>query len=255
MLTPDSAKYQQQLRTRSKHGAKLDTLQKVELAEGVEIHLRMAGPYVRVLAYALDSLIRLGIVVVSGFIIAMVSMVLGGRVAGGIYMLLMFVLIFFYYIIFEAGKRGASPGKRVMGIRVVDTSGAPITFGQAFIRNMLRFADMMPIFGYGLGLTCCLMTKRFQRLGDLLANTVVVYDRLPSVVINTLPPALNKVAPSLPLTREEQAALAGFRERSGMWSEARRVELSEHAKALTGKEGKEGMNRLLAMSHWLAEKD
>ena len=141
-----------------------------------------------------------------------------------------------------------------MDLRVVDTSGAPITYGQAFLRNMLRFADGMPVLSYGFGLLCTLMTPRFQRLGDLLANTVVVYDRLPNMHMVTLPPVLNSVAPGVPLSREEQAALAGFKERGGMWSEARRIELADHAKELTGATGQEGITRLLGMAHWLGEK-
>jgi len=240
--------------TNGRQEPRLDTLQSIELAEGVEIHLRMAGPYVRVIAYLLDLLIRIGVLIVAGLLLQLMGFIFGFNVAQGLNMLLMFVMMFFYYIIFEAGKRGASPGKRVMGLRVVDTSGAPISFGQAFIRNMLRFADGLPPPFYGFGLLSTLLTKRFQRLGDLLANTVVIYDRLPKMHVATLPPVLHSTAPGIPLSREEQAALAGFRERGGMWSEARRVELADHARELTGSTGQEGMTRLLGMAHWLGEK-
>lgn len=242
------------IKTKGRQEPRLDTLQSIELAEGVEIHLRMAGPYVRVLAYLLDLLIRGGIILVGVIVLSLGEMIIGGNVSAGLSMLMMFFVMFFYYIIFEAGKRGASPGKRIMGLRVVDTSGAPISFGQAFLRNMLRFADGMPVLSYGFGLLSTLMTQRFQRLGDLLANTVVVYDRLPNMHIATLPPVLNSVTSGVPLTREEQAALAGFQERGGMWSEARRIELADHAKELTGATGQEGMTRLLGMAHWLGEK-
>ncbi len=233
---------------------RLDTLQSIELAEGVEIRLRMAGPYVRVLAYLLDLLIRGGVTVGVGLLLLLAGTILGFNVAMGLNMLLSFFLMFFYYVFFEAGKRGASPGKRMMGLRVVDTSGAPISFGQSFVRNMLRFADGMPIPFYGFGLLSTLMTRRFQRLGDLLANTVVVYDRLPNMHVAALPPVLESRAPGVPLTREEQAALAGFRERGGMWSEARRIELADHASELTGATGVTGMTRLLGIGHWLGEK-
>lgn len=233
---------------------RIDTLQSVELAEGVEIHLRMAGPYVRVLAYLLDLLIRVGICVVAYILLTLAGLVIGFTVASGLSMLFMFVLVFFYYVIFEAGKRGASPGKRAMGLRVVDTSGAPISWGQSFIRNMLRFADGMPAPTYGFGLLATLLNRRFQRLGDLLANTVVVYERLPQMHLASLPPALESRAPGVPLSREEQAALLAFRERGGMWSEARRIELADHAQELTGTAGQAGMTRLLGMAHWLGEK-
>ncbi|MBK1855938.1 RDD family protein [Verrucomicrobiaceae bacterium 5K15] len=234
--------------------ARLDTLQSIELAEGVEIQLRIAGPYVRVLAYLLDLLIRAGICIAAYLLLMFIGMIIGFTVAQGLSMLLMFFLTFFYYIVFEAGKRGASPGKRAMGLRVVDTSGAPISWGQAFIRNMLRFADGMPFFSYGFGLLTTLLTKRFQRLGDLLANTVVVYDRQPKLHLSSLPPAMTSVAPSAPLTREEQAAILGFKERGGMWSEARRVELANHASALTGASGEKGMTKLLGVAQWLGDK-
>jgi len=233
---------------------KLDTLQSIELTEGVEIHLRTAGPYIRTLAYLLDLVIRVTIVLLGWLVLALAEMVWGSNVSEGLLLLMMFFIMFFYYILFEAGKRGASPGKRIMGLRVVDTSGAPISFGQAFLRNMLRFADAMPVPSYGFGLLSTLTTRRFQRLGDLLANTVVVYDRLPELSVAPLPPVLQSIAPGVSLTREEQAALAGFADRGGMWSEARRIELADHASALTGDTGQQGMTRLLGMAHWLEQK-
>jgi len=124
--------------TPSNQAQRLDTLQCNELAEGVEIHLRIAGPYVRSLAYLLDLLIRVGISMLAYFILMALGKIIGFTVVRGLSMLLMFFLMFFYYILFEAGKRGATPGKRAMGLRVVDISGAPISFGQSFIRNMLR---------------------------------------------------------------------------------------------------------------------
>jgi uncharacterized RDD family membrane protein YckC len=233
---------------------RLDTLQSIELAEGVEVHLRMAGPYVRALAYLLDFIIRLVVFFLGAMIMTLGAFALGARVSQGVVLLLMFFVMFFYYIIYEAGKRGASPGKRMMGLRVVDASGAPITFGQAFLRNMLRFADGMPFFSYGFGLLSTLLTRRFQRLGDLLANTVVVYDRLPNIQVASLPPVLNSVAPGVPLSREEQAALAAYAERGGLWSEARRIELADYARELTGASGEQGMTRLLGMADWLEQK-
>ena len=240
--------------TNGRHEPRLDTLQSNELAEGVEIHLRIAGPYVRVLAYLMDLGIRIGVCIAAYLVVALMGIIIGVTVAKGLNMLILFFLMFFYYIVFEAGKRGATPGKRMMGLRVVDTSGAPISYGQAFIRNMLRFADGMPFFSYGFGLLSTLLTQRFQRLGDLLANTVVVYDRLPKMQVASLPPALESRAPSVPLTREEQAAIMGFGERGGVWSEARRVELADHVKELTGATGQTGMTRLLGIAHWIGEK-
>ena len=77
---------------------------------------------------------------------------------------------------------------------------------------------------------------------------------MPKTHVTSLPPALNAVAPPVPLSREEQAAILGFKERGGMWSEARRVELADHAKELSGGEGVKGMTKLLGIAQWLGDK-
>lgn len=233
---------------------KLDTLQSVELAEGVEIRLRIAGPMLRMGAYALDLLIRAGVMIVCGIALTVGGMTIGGEVAGGLGLLLWFVMGWWYPVIFEAGKRGATPGKRALGLRVIQTSGAPITIGQAVIRNFLRFVDGMPLVTYGFGLACCLSTKRFQRLGDLAAGTVVIYDRIPPEPLIPAPPPMAAARPPVALTADEIRALSVFRERSGLWSEARRVEIGDHAAELSGARGPLGVTRLMAMAHWLQEK-
>ena len=87
---------------------RLDTLQRIELAEGVEIRLRTAGPYVRVLAYMLDLLIRVGVAIVASILLSVIGLLAGGRVSEGLNLILIFFLTFFYYIVFEAGKRAVS---------------------------------------------------------------------------------------------------------------------------------------------------
>jgi len=63
--------------TNGRHESRLDTLQSIELAEGVEIHLRMAGPYVRVFAYLLDLLIRIGVLIVTGLLLKLMGFIFG----------------------------------------------------------------------------------------------------------------------------------------------------------------------------------
>lgn len=233
---------------------KLDTLQAVELAEGVEIRLRIAGPMLRAGAYAIDLLIRIAVVIVTGIGLSIAGMAIGGNVAQGLGLLIWFFLGWWYPVFFEAGKRGATPGKRSMGLRVVQPSGAPITLGQAIVRNFLRFIDGMPLITYGFGLASCLATKRFQRLGDLAAGTVVVYDRIPAEPSIAAPPPMSTSRPPVALTADEVRALGMFRDRAGLWSEARRCEIADHASALSGARGNAGVSRLMAMAHWLQEK-
>jgi len=86
------------------------------------------------------------------------------------------LLFFLYKLLFEALWNGQTIGKRVVGIRVVQANGMPVTFLQVVIRNFLRVVDFLPFY-YLIGSVCVLATGRRQRLGDLAAGTVVVRDR------------------------------------------------------------------------------
>jgi len=233
---------------------KLDTLQSVELAEGVEIRLRMAGPVLRAGAYLIDLIIRTVLLIGCTITIFIAGVAIGGKVAQGLLLLSWFLLDWLYPIMFEAGKRGATPGKRIVGLRVVQATGSPITLGQAVVRNFLRFIDGMPVFTYTFGLTRCLATKRFQRLGDLAAGTVVIYDRIQAMPVTSAPPPITATPIPVGLTADETRALALFRERAGLWSEGRRAEIADQAAVLTGATGINGVNRLMAMAHWVQEK-
>ncbi len=240
----------------------LDTRQCVELGEGVEIHLRIAGPFPRALALLLDMLIIAGVMILVSIIISFISVGIG-TVAQGVFLIVAFFVSWGYFTYFEAGKRGATIGKRVLGLRVIDRSGNNITKGQAFVRNILRLVDMLPgipttavgvlIGSFGVGFFCCLFTKKFQRVGDLVANTLVVYVK-PELLMSGQEPNVEASAPTLALAREEQVALADYYNRASMWSEARRIELSDHAYELTQKRGLAGMIKLLGMAKWIKER-
>lgn len=234
----------------SPNAPKIDTRQRIELTEGVEIWLPIAGPAVRALAYMIDFLIRYGILLAAGIIVGLLSRFLGENVAEGLMLLFFFWWSWFFYVFYEVGKRGASPGKRAMGIRVVQTSGAPLTWSQAIVRNFLRFVDALP-FGYCFGLIACLSGRSFQRLGDLAAGTCVIYDREVTMREGPMPLNLEPLAPSTPLNRPEQLAIVGYLERAGLWSDARREELANHIPSLTRSVGREGVNRLLRMGWWI----
>lgn len=234
--------------------AMLDTLQSVELADGVEIRLRMAGPLPRAGAYLIDLIIRSAISTTITVIVAFSGIAVGGQVAMGLLLLFWFLMDWLYPVFFEAGKRGATPGKRIVGLRVVQASGSPVTIGQAVIRNFLRFIDGMPLFTYVFGLTSCLATKRFQRLGDLAAGTVVIYSKPQVMPVMAAPPPVAPVPPPVGLTVDEVRALSSFRERAGLWSEGRRAEIADQAAVLTNHTGAQGVGRLMAMAHWLQDR-
>ncbi len=230
-----------------------DTLQSVELADGVEIHLRVAGLSVRSMAYMMDLLIRIGIyIVVAILAFWLLAGVIGPQMTGGLMMLFMFFMEWFYNVIFEAGPRGATPGQRSMKLRVMSMTGGPVTLAQAVMRNFLRVVDFMPGL-YLTGIVCMLFTKRFQRLGDLVANTVVTYADPPPVITPNVEVRAERRAPAQVLTREEQAALLQFIERAPLWADERRLELAALAQPLTHAPGVEGLRRLCGMALWLQE--
>jgi uncharacterized RDD family membrane protein YckC len=88
-----------------------------------------------------------------------------------------FVVLFGYHVLFEVLGSGRTPGKRTLGLRVVDERGGPIRFRASAIRNLVRLADLQPIFSYGVGMTAIVLHPRSQRLGDVAAGTLVIRDR------------------------------------------------------------------------------
>jgi uncharacterized RDD family membrane protein YckC len=230
-------------------------MQAVELAEGVTIRLRVAGPLLRAGAYAIDLLIRGALMAVVSLVAMASGMVVGDRVGFGLLALFGFVMEWFYPMVFEAGRRGATPGKRLVGLRVVQVNGSPAGWGQVFVRNILRWVDAMPVMTYGFGMASCLATRRFQRLGDLAAGTVVIYERkdaLPGLAA-PLPP-IAALPPAVGLTAAETRALVSFRERAGWWSVGRQEEIAAQAAVLSGADGAAGVSRLMAMAQWVQEK-
>jgi hypothetical protein len=81
-----------------------------------------------------------------------------------------------YFALFEAFGNGRTPGKRVAKIRVIHQSGRGINFVEALARNLVRFIDYCPSF-YAVGMVAIFLSKRNQRLGDMVAGTLVVRDR------------------------------------------------------------------------------
>lgn len=233
---------------------KLDTLQSIELAEGVEIRLRIAGPILRVFAWLLDMLFISIALLILAVVFSIAGAVVGGQVSEGVMMLAAFVLTWWYPVFCEVSKWGATFGKKILGLRVIQPSGAPITWSQAIVRNFLRVVDINPPF-FGIpAMASCLATRRFQRLGDLAAGTVVVYERSEIVPEGAGPPPLQAQRPLVALRPEESRAIVTFRERAVFWSDARRIEIADHLEVLTTKKGAAGVNSLSAMAHWLQDK-
>lgn len=87
------------------------------------------------------------------------------------FLLGLLVLVAFSY---TEGRFGKTPGKWMLGIRVLGTDLRPCGFGRALLRNVLTFAD--GFFSFLVGALLVALTENWQRLGDLAARTIVVAD-------------------------------------------------------------------------------
>ena len=94
----------------------------------------------------------------------------------GIFVLIVFLLQWGYFALFEAFANGRTPGKRVAKVRVIHQSGRGINFVESLARNLVCFIDALPSF-YAVGVVTIFLSRRNQRLGDLVAGTLVVRDR------------------------------------------------------------------------------
>lgn len=184
----------------------LDTLRTITTPEGIELNLRLAGPVPRACAWAIDLALRAAILVV---VLIFVSTL--GELGMGIMLITAFLLEWIFPAVCEAHFDGATPGKKAMGLRVVNDDGTPVQTAAAVIRNLLRAVDFLPLM-YGAGLASMLINREFKRLGDLVAQTVVVYrDEARTAVAF---PAVAALAPAVSLTLEEARAVLDFAERN-----------------------------------------
>ena len=222
---------------------RLDTAYRIETPEGVTLELYPSGPVARGGAWLVDALIRLVIYIFLAIILGMM-----GATGVGIMLLMFFLLEWFYPVYFEL-TRGATPGKSVFGLLVVHTNGTPVAWQASMIRNLLRAVDFLP-FLYGFGLLSTLLNKRFQRLGDMAAGTLVIYR--PVTGTSSSLPDVKAITPPSGLTLKQQQALIGFAERIPRLSNSRQVELASHLSSLTGQQGYEGVETLLGYARWLS---
>lgn len=222
----------------------LDTLMQVETPEGVTLPLRPAGVVPRAAAWFIDAFVRL---CMFGAMSALLG-VLG--VAGeGIALLDLFLIYWFYMVLFEGLNQGRTPGKMVLGLRVVNANGLPVAWVPSVVRNLLRTVDMLPIL-YGFGLSAMLLDREFRRLGDRVAGTLVVHERAP--LRGRFPKDVQAVRPPGLLSTAEQITLLNFAERAGYLTAARQMELAEVLEPYTGLTGPKAVKRLLGYAAFIA---
>jgi uncharacterized RDD family membrane protein YckC len=228
--------------------AQIDSSIEIVTPENIAFRYRAAGPFRRSPAYLLDLLFRFAIVFVFSIAAGSAGMLVGGIAVAAI-LICYFLVEWFYGGIFEALMNGQTPGKWVMGLRVLAVDGQPITPIQAVLRNVLRFVDTMPLLSlqifapqvpmyaiptFGFCLVAAALSPRFQRLGDIVCGTIVVVEerRWLMGVARLDDPRAAQLASYIPMdfriNRSLAKALAAYVDRRRFFSADRRREVAHH---------------------------
>jgi uncharacterized RDD family membrane protein YckC len=148
-------------------------LHEVVTAEKVPFRYRVAGLGSRLLAWLVDALIVCSLLVAGAVVFIVLEV---GRAGLGLALIVLwaFVLRWGYFLAFEWLWRGQTPGKRLLGIRVIRSDGTGVSFAQAAVRNVVRLVDALPFF-YALGFAVAAGNRERRRLGDLAAGTLTVH--------------------------------------------------------------------------------
>jgi uncharacterized RDD family membrane protein YckC len=167
--------------------------------EAVPLELEPAGIGSRFVAIALDWFIQgvLGFALLFGLAASVAGDV---PFSGALFPLFGFLVLFGYPIGFETLWRGRTPGKAALGLRVVTAEGAPVRFRHAAIRATLGLVDFALTFG-AVAVITAFLTRNNQRIGDLVAGTIVLRERsglrAPQPAAFAVPPGLETYAASL----------------------------------------------------------
>jgi uncharacterized RDD family membrane protein YckC len=207
-----------------KYAAPFDTTLSAQTPEGIDFTIYPAGISARLCAYAIDLSICYLIIIAAEIIFGSL------RSESGFWfvLLLMFAIDWFFHVFFEVFFQGQSPGKKLLGLRVIQSDGAPVQARCSFLRNALRFADTYLML-YQIAFCTMLFSKGFRRIGDHAAGTLVVYTSLSRAPLKfrlqapeSKHEALN---PPRPLSFGEKQALISFARRYPLLGNARGNEI------------------------------
>ena len=198
----------------------LDTSEEIETPEGVDLVVVPAGIIVRCLAYLIDFSIRAVIFIVLAILLGWL-----GDLGAGVLSIFIFLLEWLYPVVFEVFINGSTPGKKLMKLRVIQEDGTPVKLSSSVIRNLLRVVDFLPL-GYLSGLVTMVLSGNFRRLGDLAAETMVIYHDSADDNVYSIPEQCQRRPLPIPFKLFEQQAIIQFSQRAAGLSEARQLELA-----------------------------
>jgi len=161
----------------------MDRIQSVQTPENVIFRYELAGLGTRCLAALVDYIIIALFSVAGWWLTARLVSASVAEPASNmrnwlvaLLSLLLFGVQWGYYVFFEMMWSGQSPGKRLLRLRVVRVNGTAIQLEDSIVRNLARIIDYLPL-NYFVGFVAIILTRRMQRVGDLVAGTIVVKER------------------------------------------------------------------------------
>jgi uncharacterized RDD family membrane protein YckC len=229
--------------------SRLDATIEIVTPENIAFHYRVAGPFRRWVAYLFDLGVRGVVVSLLGVVFILLVVSPAGGPAIALFLISLFVLEWFYGGLFETYMNGQTPGKWLMGIRVLTVEGQPVHGLQAVLRNVLRVVDMSPLLSvqalggstayyflptFVIGLVAMSLNRRFQRLGDVVCGTMVVIEERHWLtgVAQLEDPRTASLAEYLPadfrVSRSLARALATYVDRRRFFAPERRREIAGH---------------------------
>ena len=200
--------------------------------EAVVLDVETAGVASRVFAGIIDFTIQIGVLWLGAMLLSISGVIDSSSADVGIAFLVAAVLMG-YPVVSETLMRGRTIGKRAMGLRAVTLEGAPIRLRHALLRMMGGLVDrFLPPLGV-TGMLMVMGTARHQRVGDLIAGTIVVRDPnrtlLPPAVWFPVPRGLEGFAATIDptaMTDEQYTVIRSFLMRNRELSAAARYSLA-----------------------------
>ena len=199
--------------------------------EAVALDLRPAALPSRLVAGLIDATAQAGLLAVLLLLVGAVNQVASGAAIAALVVIVLLGVLAGYPILFETLWRGRTPGKAAMGLRVVRDDGGPVTFRQALVRGLTgMFVERPGVTLFAGAVVCSLLNSRSKRIGDVLAGTVVLRERVAvrGGAVAVMPPPLAAWAAEADLAGlpdDLAASVRTFVARSPQLTDAAREEL------------------------------
>lgn len=142
----------------------------------IDLSLEIAPFHHRIFAFIIDKIILFAYV----FFVFKIWSKLGWEDSyGSLFIIILLILpVFFYSLFFETYNNGSTPGKAIMGLKVMSMDGKQASFSQYLLRWMMEYVDFSPLTFFMGGFVSAATTKYSQRLGDIAAGTIVVKKKI-----------------------------------------------------------------------------